>query len=467
MAARPRVVVVGLGPAGPDLLTAGTRGAIGRVAERRLRTTRHPAASVLEGAPSYDGVYESEATFAGVYARIADLLAADAARHGEVLYAVPGSPRVLERSVDHLVADDRVDVEVLPALSFLDLAWVRLGVDPLDEGVRLVDGHRFAERAAGQRGPLLVAHCHNRRVLSDVKLAVDDPPSTPVVVLQRLGGPGEAVFEVPWPELDRSFEPDHLTSLYVPELAAPVAAEVERFADLVATLRRECPWDREQTHQSLTRHLLEEAYEVLEAIDALDPAAAGSGGIDPADEHLEEELGDLLFQVVFHATLARERGAFDLAGVARGIHAKLHARHPHVFGGAAASTADELARDWEERKRLEKGRQSVMDGIPSALPSLLYALQVVRKARSVPGAGWRGDGGVPLDGVTDAAAGGGGRTGGDVGGGGRDVGRRLLALVAEADALGVDPEAALRRAAARVRDEVRAAEVAAREPAGS
>ena len=106
-------------------------------------------------------------------------------------------------------------------------------------------------------------------------------------------------------------EPDHLTSLYLPALAAPVAAEVERFVELVATLRRECPWDREQTHESLRRHLLEESYEVLEAIDGLD-VEAGTGF-----EHLEEELGDLLFQIVFHATLATEEGQFTLADVAR------------------------------------------------------------------------------------------------------------------------------------------------------
>jgi tetrapyrrole methylase family protein/MazG family protein len=151
-----------------------------------------------------------------------------------------------------------VALDVLPALSFVDLAWVRLGIDPYEQGVRLVDAHRFDVAAAGERGPLLVAHCHNRRVLSDVKLAVDDPPATPVVVLQRLGLPDESVTTVAWADLDRTFEPDHLTSLYVPELAEPVSGEVAAFVELVATLRAECPWDAEQTHESLNRHLLEE-----------------------------------------------------------------------------------------------------------------------------------------------------------------------------------------------------------------
>ena len=132
-------------------------------------------------------------------------------------------------------------------------------------------------------------------------------------MLQRLGLPDERIVEVPWHELDRAVEPDHLTSVYVPALAAPVAGEVAAFAELVRRLRADCPWDREQTHQSLRRHLIEEAYEVLEAIDHLD-VEAGEGYDD-----LEEELGDLLFQVVFHATLAAEEGRFTLADVARGI----------------------------------------------------------------------------------------------------------------------------------------------------
>jgi tetrapyrrole methylase family protein/MazG family protein len=180
---------------------------------------------------------------------------------------------------------------------------------------------------------------------------------------------------VPWAELDREVEPDHLTSLWVPRLAAPVAGEVQRFVELVRRLRAECPWDRQQTHQSLTRHLLEESYEVVEAIDRLDPAT-GAG-----DDELVEELGDLLFQVVFHAALGAERGSFDLADVARTVHDKLVRRHPHVFGTVQAETAGEVLANWEEIKKAEKGRGSVMDGLP-ALPSMLLALKVQKKAAS-------------------------------------------------------------------------------------
>ena len=418
-----RITVVGLGPAGPELLTTATLDAIGAAAPRRrwVRTFRHPAATAVDGARSFDDVYEAEPTFDAVYRRIVDELL-DAAKQGDVLYAVPGSPRVLERTVDLVVRDGAtagVDVRVLPALSFLDLAWVRLDIDPLEDGVRLVDGHRFAEAAAGERGPLLVAHCHNGRVLSDIKLAFEDDEPATAVVLQRLGLPDEQIVEVAWADLDRSIEPDHLTSVFIPVAASPVAAELVRFDRLVTTLRERCPWDREQTHESLTRHLIEEAYEVIEAIDSAD------------DSHLEEELGDLLFQVVFHAVIARERGAFTLADVARGIHDKLHARHPHVFGDEQAATAADVAAGWEARKMAEKGRQSIFDGIPKGLPGLLYAAKVLRKAESV-GHVRRVDASL----VDEAA-----------------VGHELLDLVAAATAAGIDAEGALRRAADRVRAE--------------
>jgi tetrapyrrole methylase family protein/MazG family protein len=281
--------------------------------------------------------------------------------------------------------------------------------------VRLVDGRRFAVEAAGEVGPLLVGQCDQPHVLSDVKLAVDEGPD--VVVLQRLGLPDESIATVAWDDLDRSVEPDHLTSLWIPRLAEPVAGEVARFAELVRTLRAECPWDREQTHLSLTRHLLEETYEVLDAIDHLDPEA-GTGFAA-----LEEELGDLLFQVVFHAVLGAEEGQFTLADIARGVHDKLYDRHPHVFDPEAEATdVAQLTVDWERRKVEEKGRASVMDGIPATLPSLAYAAKVQKKAAS-QGVDWR-----TLVDPSDAWS------------------ARVLDLVDEAREAGVDPELALRRA---------------------
>jgi tetrapyrrole methylase family protein / MazG family protein len=428
-----RVSVVGLGPGGPDLVTAGTLHEIERIPERFLRTIRHPSATAAAGASSFDEIYERADRIDDVYAAIVETLVAAATDHGEVLYAVPGSPRVAERTVELLVADGRADVVVHPALSFVDLAWVRLGVDPLTQGARIVDGHEFAVGAAGETGPMLVAQCDTREVLSTIKLAADDGPD--VQVLHHLGLPDESVTTVAWNDLDRLVEPDHLTSLWVPPLTAPVASELTAFAELVRTLRERCPWDAEQTHRTLTRHLLEETYELLEAIEAMDEKT-GAGY-----ELVEEELGDVLFQVFFHATLASEAGAFTLADVARGVHDKLVHRHPHVFAGVEVAGPDEVVQNWEQLKKAEKGRSSVMDGIPGNLPALLYAHKVLRKASS---AGVEID---PAKGVVDD----------------EQLGALLLSIVDAARRAELDPEAALRAAAARVRDETMTRETAARE----
>jgi len=375
---------------------------------------------------------------------------------------------VAERTVDLLRGDGRVSLDIVVAPSFLDLAWARLGVDPVDAGVRLVDGTDVAVQVAGERGPLLVAQCHRREVLSELKLAADDPAGEGgdrrAVILHHLGLADERVLEVAWSELDRTLDPDHLTSVYVPRLAPPVAAELVRLDELVRTLRERCPWDRLQTHGSLARHLLEEAYEALDAIEAV---AAAEPDVPPAAvAHLEEELGDLVFQVYFHARLATEQGWFTLADVARVLHDKLVARHPHVFGDAAARTPEEVASRWEQIKKVEKQRTSVTEGIPAALPALALAAKLQRKAESVGFDGLRLE--ERLDEVrrvldTLAAAGAGreassGETLAATPGTAADVGEALFALADAARRLGVDPETALRARAVAFADAVRAAE---------
>jgi tetrapyrrole methylase family protein / MazG family protein len=430
--ALPEVVVVGLGPAGPGLVTTATLQAIEAVPVRFVRTTRHPAASVLEGAASFDHRYEHASTIDEVYLAIAADLVAAATEHGRVLYAVPGSPTVAERTVELLRTDARVRCEVLPALSAVDLAWARLGVDPVSSGARIVDGHRFAVEAAGERGPLLVLQCDSPEVLSDIKLAVDTGPA--VTVLQRLGLRDERIETVSWRELDR-VEADHLTSLWVPWFAEPVGYELVRFAELVRVLRERCPWDAAQTHQSLRRYLLEEAYEVVDAIDSGDM------------EQLEEELGDLLFQVYFHATIASAEAEFTLADVARGIHDKLVRRHPHVFGGTGGPG------DWERLKREETGRLSAMDGIPNDLPALLYAQKVQRRAADA-GFDWPGvEGAWPKvdEEIAEVRA----APEDEVEG---ELGDLLFACVNVARHLGVDAESSLRRAVAKFGDRFRAVE---------
>lgn len=489
--ALPVVKVVGLGPGAPGLITAEALEALAKAEILWVRTARHPSAGLAQGAKSFDHLYESASSLEEVYRGIVEELVSSALsaapRGGGVVYAVPGSPLVGERTVELLRAEQRVRTEILPGVSFADLAFERLGVDPLAAGARFVDGQRFSVEAAGSRGPLLVGQCDSVAVLSEVKLAigavVDDVegnlgpradagggPERPryqpaVTVLQHLGLPDEAVFAVPWDDLDRSFEPDHLTSLWIPELRAPFAGEMARLEELGRTLRRRCPWDRQQTHQSLTRYLLEEAYETLEAIEELGADGAGY-------EHLEEELGDVLFQVVFHSVLAAEEGQFTLGDVARHVHDKLVRRHPHVFGSLDAPNPEAVSRNWErikQRERQERGEtaRSLMDGLTRNLPALLYAYKVQARAAS-GGFDWQGPEGA-LEKVSEELA---ELVGALAGAGGgpslrEEVGDLLFSVVNVARKLKVDPEAALREASAKFRRRFQALEELAKQAGGA
>lgn len=450
-----RLTIVGLGPAGPELITPETRAALDGQAPVRLRTARHPAAASVD-APTFDGVYETGTRFSAVYEEIAERLVRDIDRHDEVVYAVPGSPLVLERTVAILRARGDLDLELLPAVSFLDMVWARLGVDPVEEAVRLIDGHVFASAAAGQLGPLLVAHTHANHVLSEIKLAFEEPPPG-AIVLHHLGLPDEQIVEAEWADIDRCLEADHLTSLFVPVVAEPVAGEFARFDELVRVLRDQCPWDRAQTHASLRQHLLEETHEVLEALDARVEVADDE--VDPdLDEHLAEELGDLLYQIFFHARLGAERGAFTVSDVARGVHDKLVSRHPHVFGDVIADDASTVESNWDSIKAAEKQRSSALDGIPPSLPGLALAAKYQSRAAK---AGFDWDGGVEVA-FTDVEA-----ELAEV----RDdpseheVGDLLFAGVQVARRLEVDPESALRAAVHRYAKRFRAVEELAGSPA--
>ncbi len=440
-----RVTIVGLGPGGAGLVTEETTAAIDRIRPRFVRTTRHPTAHLVPDATDFDAVYERADTFETVYAEIADAVARAAGEYGEVLYAVPGSPLVLERTVRLLRLRDDVVVDVLPAVSFLDLAWSRLGIDPIEAGVRLVDGHEFATAAAAEAGPLLVAHAHANWVLSDIKLAVDGAAGDEaVVILQRLGTPDEAIVRTTWDELDRAVDADHLTSIFIPRLAAPVGRHYVRFHALTRTLRERCPWDIEQTHASLVPHLLEETYEVVDAVQGLDAD-------DPlTDEHLIEELGDLLYQIEFHAVIAEQEGRFTIADVADGIHDKLVRRHPHVFGAVEVDGVGEVLANWDDIKRAEKGRTSVFEGVPRTLPSLAYAQKVGQKASKV-GFDWPDVGGAfpkihEETGELERAIG-----ARDAGHAADELGDLLFAIVNVARHLDIDPELALRAATDKFR----------------
>jgi tetrapyrrole methylase family protein/MazG family protein len=446
-----RVVVVGLGPAGAELLLPAARAAFAAVPIRFVRTSRHPAVDELaaEGIAfkALDQLYDEGDDLDAVYSAIASYVVDAAHTHGEVVYAVPGSPNVAEKTVLLLRAAN-VEVDIVPGVSFADLAWARLGIDPLG-GVRVVDARTFGVDAAGSTGPMLIAQADTRYVLSDVKLALLEvvPPEHQVVVLQRLGLADERVFALALADLDREVEPDHLTSVFVDTGELTVATELARLVALAERLRGPggCPWDAQQTHHSLRRHVLEEAYEVAEAIEAL-PADAPKGEFELARYNaLEDELGDLLFQVVIQSVLAAETGAFTVADVARRIHDKLVRRHPHVFGDVRVGGADEVVTNWEQIKRDETGAESLVAGVITGLPSLLAVQKLLRKADAVA---LQPDLHAPaLAGAMDEAA----------------IGQALAAIVAVGKASDIDAESALAGWARRFRDRFQRMEALARE----
>ena len=263
-----------------------------------------------------------------------------------------------------------------------------------------------------------------------------------VTVLQRLGLPDEHITTIAWNDLDRVVVPDHLTSLWIPSLGASVATRLMSLRNTMVDLRAKCPWDAEQTHVSLARYVIEESYELVEAIHRFDHLDD-----DASLAHLVEELGDVLFQVVFHACLGEESGLFNLADVAQALERKLVTRHPHVFGDRAGRSvsSQDVVRNWELLKMAERAArgdasEGPMDGLTSGLPALSYAAKVLKRARSAGHA-------VPA--VHPAPA---------------DFGVALLSIVAAARDAGVDAEEALRLAAATLRDEV--AGTAISSPAG-
>ena len=445
-----RVVVVGLGPAGADLLLPAARSALERASVRLTRTARHPAIDDLraEGIEfdALDDCYDGAPDLDAAYTAITKRVLGTALEHGTVAYAVPGSPTTAERTVAMLRAAGEVTIEVVPGLSFADLALARLGVDPLG-GVRVVDARSFATDAAGFAGPMLLAQCDNQFVCSEVKVALLEalPPDHTVTVLQRLGLPDEDVFDVALAELDQRFEPDHLTSLFVDTGEVAVASEFARLVALAERLRGPggCPWDAAQTHHSLRRHVLEEAYEVAEAIEELPPDAP-AGDIPSLEvyDSLEDELGDLIFQVVIHSVLAAETGAFTVADVLRRIHDKLVYRHPHVFGEVRVDSAAEVVTNWEQLKKAEKGHESLVEGVTSGLPSLIAVQKLMRKASSI-GLDPDLDSGLELD--------------------EQELGDALAALAAAGAGKGIDAESALAGWVRRFKDRFQRMEAIARD----
>lgn len=378
------ITIVGLGPGAFGLITVETLELLTTAKTLRLRTAKHPtvAGIIARGIhfESYDYVYEEQESFEDVYHTIASDCLAQAKAGENLVYAVPGSPLVAERTViliRELAAAQGITVNILPGMSFLEVLYTKLAIDPID-GLTVLDAADLTSLPAQLATALVVTQVYNNHVASEAKLALMEfyPDDYKVIVVKNLGLPEEQILTVPLFELDRIAGIDHLTSLYVPRRQLTTEQfTLEPIMEVMNTLRSPggCVWDIEQTHASLRRYLVEEVYEVLEAID-----------LEQGDK-LCEELGDLLLQIVFHGRMAEESKVFSMQQVIDGITEKMVRRHPHVFGDITVRDAGEVVLNWDAIKRQEYGseRPSVLDGIPKGLPSLMRAYKLQSKAAKV------------------------------------------------------------------------------------
>ncbi len=409
------ITIIGLGPGDPNQLTLEALEALEDVPEIYLRTLHHPTAQVLAQSVSgtihsFDHLYEKHERFYDVYAAITAQVIELAHRAAGVLYAVPGHPLVGETTVHQILAratEEGLTTRIIAGLSFLEPVLTTLRLEPLD-GLQITEAMLLAQQHCpllDPDRPALIAQLYSRVLASDVKLALMNvyPDEHPVTVIQSAGTPNEVARTVPLYQLDWADSlpdlavaeeeklapsPAHLTSLYVPPLPRP--GSPISFQELIAHLRAPdgCPWDRKQTHKSLRQHLLEETYEVLDALDR-----------DDADK-LCEELGDLLLQIFLHTQIAVDTGEFRLSDVIDRITTKLIRRHPHVFGSTAVSGTEEVLNNWEQikqREREENGAaqrgENMLNGIPKSLPALEKAQEIQNRVARI-GFDWEDAAGV-------------------------------------------------------------------------
>ncbi len=398
------ITILGLGPGRWDDLTLQARALLEQAASDNttvyFHTLIHPIIEPLKREipnlrmESFDSFHTELSDWNTLYQRIAEKICTLAEHHPPVLYTVPGHPLIGEDSVKLILRQARhrgLSTRIVAGLSFLEPVCAALELDPLTAGAQIMDATTLAalrtDEIAGKvipTIPLLVVQLYNRRLASAVKLALSEcyPGEWPVKLMQAAGvdnsETGETVFEIPLHELDRTSFANHLSTLYVPPLDEMKALRLpETLRYITMRLRRDpdgCPWDRQQTHQSLTRYVIEETYEVVEALE------------ENNMEKLAEELGDLLLQVYLHAEIARQDGDFSIGDVFEYVNAKLIRRHPHVFGQLEVDNAGQVVQNWEVIKRQERidaGKdvktESVLDGVPLAAPALIVSQEYQKR----------------------------------------------------------------------------------------
>jgi tetrapyrrole methylase family protein/MazG family protein len=387
-----QITVVGLGTGDENQLSLGIWRKLQSGLPIYVRTAQHPVLKILDDSlitfHAFDQIYEQQDSFHAVYEDITDaLIAAAQSRAEEIVYAVPGHPMVAERTSQLLMQrcpEAGIELQFLGGESFLDQAFLRFGFDPI-EGFQLLDGSNVFDSLLNPKIHTIIAQVYDAFTASDVKLSLMAiyPDEFPIFVGHALGVEGEEVIQqIPLYELDRVKGYGNLSLIWVPRSGQESLQNrsFHRLQEIVQILRSPegCPWDREQTHASLRKSLIEETCEVLETIDDDDPAA------------MCEELGDLMLQVMLHAQMEDETGAFNVYDVIQGLNEKLVRRHPHVFGTKSAGNAEEALVNWQQIKQEEKRQKgidvaqlSIMTGIPRDLPGLLKAWRLQKKAAEV------------------------------------------------------------------------------------
>lgn len=378
------IKVVGLGPGAVDAITVGTMRVLKESKYIFLRTNMHPTVKYLEENNikfyTYDSQYKQMQNFDDVYSSIAEDLINKHNELGDIVYAVPGHPLVAEKSVNlllRLCSEKHIEVEILPAVSFIDAVMEALKIDPID-GVKIIDAFDIKNQIMDKRAGVIITQVYNKLIASEVKLSLLEyyKDDTKIYFIRAAGvKESESIREIPLYELDRQEDIDYLTSIYIPK-DLDNTKDFNELINIIAILRGEngCPWDREQNHQSIKRSLIEESYEVIEAIDKND------------DDMMVEELGDLLLQVVFHAQIGKEDGYFDIKDVVQAICNKMIYRHPHVFKNVKVENSDQVLDNWDKLKREEQGLKTYTDElkhVPKILPALIRAEKVQKKAAKV------------------------------------------------------------------------------------
>lgn len=383
---QPGITIIGLGPGDPKLITRLAWELLNSAKEVYLRTSLHPSVS---GFPhgltvhSFDHLYEQDSTFEEVYAKITETILEMGQRESGVIYAVPGHPFIAEATTPEIVriaTDKGIPVRVIEGLSFIEPLFSLLELDPLPQ-TTLIDGLELATThhpLFPPSAPVVITQIYSPSIASEVKLSLMAvyPDEYQVKLVHNAGTVDARVETMELYEIDRNQNIGMQTTLYIPAMVS--SSSFEGFQEVVAHLRAPegCPWDREQTHQSLRPYLLEETYEVLAALDDEDQSA------------LQEELGDLLLQIVLHAQIASEFGDFSMVDVLQGIQEKLIHRHPHVFGDVEADDPQTVLENWEkikiaEREELDQDINGVLKGVSAELPALVQAETYQQRVKRV------------------------------------------------------------------------------------